>query len=71
MGKALPLSEIQLVLLERFHSALAIFDVDINSYPIQKRSVVRPEGFGASKEPSVLSLCARNAKSELTSSARA
>src|SRR5271163_3469125 len=45
---------------------LALFNIEIHSYPIQQSSVAGPERFGAAQKPAVTSFSATNPLTELT-----
>src|SRR6266436_8720082 len=55
VAEPLRLRQIELGLLE-------VFDVEVDSDPIQQRSITRPERFGATEEPAVGSLRIAHAK---------
>ena len=50
---------------------LPFISVEIDPDPIQRSSIARPEGFGATEELAVPSFCVKNSKAHLTGVARA
>src|ERR1700746_1355221 len=51
--------------------ALELVDIQIHTDPLHYRSIARPERFGATEEPGIASLSARNPKTPLTTLTRA
>src|SRR5258705_6214399 len=51
--------------------ALALFNIQIHSDPLQYGSIARPERFGATEEPAIASLSVTNSKTPLTALTRA